>query len=82
MLYGSGWQRSLTLQVLQSLESTFSLRLPDETYRGLFNYMMATIPAASMDEIQTALVSWNNSNRHDLIFQPFMLISFYRNICT
>lgn len=46
-----------TLSFSQSLESMFSTRLPDETFRGPINYITATTPGASMDEIQTALVS-------------------------
>lgn len=42
---------------LQKIESIFSTRLPDESFRGLINFLKATIPDTPIDEIERALVS-------------------------
>lgn len=44
-------------EVLKVLESMLSTRLTDETYRGLVNFLRATIPDTPIDDIEKALVS-------------------------
>lgn len=45
------------LSLSHALESILSTRLPDETFRGAIDYIKATTPAATMEEIQKAIVS-------------------------
>lgn len=42
---------------LQQMESVLLTRLPDETFRGVYNFLKATIPDTPIDEIEKALVS-------------------------
>lgn len=52
-----------------SLESIFSLRLPDETYRGIINFTGANVRDTPKDQIEKALVSdQNNIKSLDLRF--------------
>lgn len=42
--------------LLHQLESIFPTRLPDETFRGIINFMEVIILKPSIDEIEKALV--------------------------
>lgn len=42
---------------LQRQKSVLMLRLSDETFRGIFNFLKATIPDTPIDKIEKALVS-------------------------
>lgn len=42
---------------LDEYETVLQSRLPDETFRGIFNFLKATIPDTPIDEIGKALVS-------------------------
>lgn len=43
--------------LLQGLETVLSIRLPDETYRGIIDFLRATIPGKPINDIEKALVS-------------------------
>lgn len=49
--------RSYMESTLQNIESILSTRLPDESFRGLINFLKATIPDTPIVGIEGALVS-------------------------
>lgn len=42
--------------LLQGLEAVLSIRLPDDTFRGIISFLRATIPGTPIDDIEKALV--------------------------
>lgn len=49
--------KTLFEELIETSESIFSIRLPDETFRGVINFLRAIIPGTPTDEIEQALVS-------------------------
>lgn len=64
------WERDHSTQ----MESIFSPRLPDETYRGIMNVQKAMNVKMPIDEVEKALVSKQMTQK--------LLKIFFSNLCT
>lgn len=70
---------------LELIENILSARLPNESIRGILNIMAANEYGASIDQIQTALVSYICGKNKTLtyFFNDINVNYFtFRNICT